>query len=38
MCGTCEMQLKPRGMVGMMMDCVSFMVSFMQGQGNMGMW
>jgi len=29
MCGTCDMQLKPTGMMAMMMDCMSFMVTFM---------
>ena len=31
MCGTCKMQLAPRGMGGMMMDCVSFLLSFLEG-------
>ena len=38
MCGTCKMQLRSRGMVGMMMDCVSFLAAFMESVGGtMGM-
>ena len=31
MCGTCKMQLAPKGMFGMMMDCGSFLLNYMQG-------
>ena len=31
MCGTCDMQLKPSGRIGMLMDMQSFLVSYMEG-------
>ena len=34
MCGTCDMQLKPEGLWAMMMDCVSFMVTYLMGMGG----
>ena len=34
MCGTCDMQLKPRGM-DWMVDCMSFMVSYMTSMMGM---